>query len=732
MARKSDVTIRLSAEGRSELVASLRAVGGEGERMARQIERSGVPASRGLLAVNAASRQLQGNMQGLAGRAGLLGASLTALGPIGVAVAAGLGAMALGISRAFSIAKEGMAFGDEIDTAAKRLGVGIEALQEFRTALQIFGDESARFDDGARTLLERLGEAARGKGEGVEIFRRLGIDIRNARGEMKGIEAILPELADAMAGLGGEAARADVANKLFGGQGQNFVTLLQDGSEGLERMRGEMRAAGLVMDAELVRRYAEASDQAEVLTTAIGVHLKSAFADFPNGLNATLTFFEAVSRGLAEIADKIREIENKSTAGLAREIAALEAQLARVDQLGLRGPAARLSGLEDPEVLRRQIAALQAELAARDARPPVTPPPGTGTGGDERDSRAIANAERDAKILEQLALQVGNFGDARQQAIDNALARLSVTASAEQRAEVERLAGSLFDMAQHQKDLNRELDAEIALRKEGETLRRQTLTDNENLAEAQAKYNELLRAAAIDQETYGRAMQAAQEQFDPATRAAKELSGDLARMSIDAISTGRAFSNMGDVAVEALQRILNKMLEMLAFKPLEDAFGSFLSAGFSGVFHGGGEVRAGAPGRAVDPSVFAFAPRMHRGGNIGGSRGGGLAPGERPIIAMDGEKIFTPRQLDNADGIIRALSASAARGGGDVNVIVRPVPGTEAETTRRPNASGGEDIEVVMRQVDDWLGSRIAEGRSQTGEALQRRFGLDRAAGLQR
>ncbi|MBX3488863.1 hypothetical protein [Parvibaculum sp.] len=740
MSKRQDVTIRLSAEGQAQLIASLRAVGGEGERMARQIERASVPPTRGLLAVNAASRQLQGNMQGLSGRAGVLGASLTALGPIGLGVAAALGAMALGIGKAFSIAREGMAFGDELDTASKRLKIGTEALQEYRAALTIFGDADADFDRGAKVLLERVGEANRGTGEGVILFRRLGIEIRNAKGELKGVDDLLPEIADKMQALGSEAERADVAGKLFGrGAGASFINLLQDGSEGLARMRGEMREAGLVMDAELVRRYAEASDQSEILTTAIGVHLKSAFASFPAGLNASLEFIKNFAERLAQIADGIRDIEDKTEAGLAAREQRLHRQMfAFVDALA---KAERLEGLGiDPGFGGRSadIKARMAEVSAElrridDTRAGRVRDTGTGggddPGGDTRSAQQIANAERDAQVLARLRMEIENFGDARAKAIDGALARLSKDASPQLRAEIEQLAGTIHDLNEAEK-VNAKIRAELdAIEKAGAATRKALMTDAEKLTERERELGEQLAHNAITAEEYARAMGQAREQYDESTRANKELSAGLARMSIDAISTGRAFTNLGDVGVEALQRLLNKMLEVLAFKPLEDAFSGFLSSTFSGVFHQGGEVGAAGPGRHVDPGVFFGAPRMHRGGSIGG-----LAPGEHPIIAQAGEKIFTPRQLDNADALFRSLAGAGGRGGGDVvfNLKVEPPAGTQAETRERRNASGGMDVEVMLRQIDGYLADGIAQQRSQTGDALERRYGLNPAAGLQR
>ena len=62
-----------------------------------------------------------------------------------------------------------------------------------------------------------------------------------------------------------------------------------------------------------------------------------------------------------------------------------------------------------------------------------------------------------------------------------------------------------------------------------------------------------------------------------------------------------------------------------------------------GLYHGGGPVGA-APGptRRVPPSLFVGAPRLHGGG--------WLKPGERPVIAMDGEEIGWPEDLQRKYG----------------------------------------------------------------------------------
>ncbi|MBC7282676.1 hypothetical protein [Hoeflea sp.] len=737
---KHDVTIRLSSEGRDQLLSDLRKLGAEGEKMAKRIERSGQPASRGLLAVNAASRELQGGLQATNARTGAFGSVLAALGPAGLAAGAGLGALALGVGKAFQIAKQGMDFADEIDTATKRLGIGVEALQEYRAALQVAGDAGANFDDGARTLLERMGETVRGTGEGVKIFARLGIDVKKASGEMKSLEEVLPEIADGLAALGSEAERADVANKLFGGQGQNFVALLGQGSDAIARQRAEMREMGLVMDEQVVKRYAEASDKSEILTKAIDVQLKSAFVDLAPVIVNTLSLFADIAAAINRITDSITDLENKTSDNLSAELDAMVQERALLlRDRGSRGEASLLTQLAVPGLvdagdaaadrrlaeLDQLIARAQAELKSRETSSVL----GSGLGpvGVPQTDEAIANAEKDAQVLAALTRQIETFGNARQQAVDNALSRLSEDASPAVRAEIEALAGTIFDLTDAQKKQNeafKQRDKDIAA---GESLRQSLLDDMGRFELETGKLNELMASGAIDSATYDKALQQLREQYDPVTKATKELSGELAGLITQNLAAARSFDDLAGIADQALTRILQKMLDVVALQPLEGAISGVLTGIAGGLFHGGGMAGEGGLSRHVPAAAFAFAPRFHTG------KSPFFGAGEMPAIIRNDEGIFTPRQMNNADELFRSLAGvAAAKGGGKVNVNIFPLPGERAETRERQNADGSTDIDVIMRQVDQGLASEIASGRSETGRALEARYGLDPARSLQR
>ena len=69
--------------------------------------------------------------------------------------------------------------------------------------------------------------------------------------------------------------------------------------------------------------------------------------------------------------------------------------------------------------------------------------------------------------------------------------------------------------------------------------------------------------------------------------------------------------------------------------------------GKAGVMHTGGIVGAASVHRAVSPGIFTGAQKYHTGGIIGGPK---LSRGEVPIIAQEGEGVFTPEQMSALGG----------------------------------------------------------------------------------
>ncbi len=136
------------------------------------------------------------------------------------------------------------------------------------------------------------------------------------------------------------------------------------------------------------------------------------------------------------------------------------------------------------------------------------------------------------------------------------------------------------------------------------------------------------------------------------------------------------------------------------------------------VAHSGGLLGAdGLPSRQVDMGVFAGARRFHTGG---------LVSGEVPIIARQGEAVFTPGQL-------RALGGAVA-GRPQVNVevnVINRASGVETRVEQQQQPDGSTRLDVIVEQMEARMARSISQG-SGLAPTLERRYGLNPAAGAMR
>jgi lambda family phage tail tape measure protein len=347
--------------------------------------------------------------------------------------------------------------------------------------------------------------------------------------------------------------------------------------------------------------------------------------------------FEATHEG----AERIRAEYARTTEEI-RTLAAPDGKdQARLDQLLIQAAALRDAKLS--EIARRE-----AEAANK---------------RDEANRKVI-----DSLAAERAALSLTE----RARFVDEALRRLSAEATEEQRRQVTELAGALYDEREAQEAVRKAQEERQKLLERGRDLTTGLRTATESYATELAELNALLEAGAIGQETYGRAVEAAQDRMlrssrewrDGARRAlqdyvdAAEDAGTAAEQAItrglqsvedtltDVFATGRfEFSRFADSLMADITRIaVRQAILAPAAQFLEGGLGGgggFLGDLF-GLFHQGGVVGQPAPAlRYADPEIFRGAPRLH----AGGIAGGGLMADEVPIIARRGELVVPPEKI---------------------------------------------------------------------------------------
>jgi lambda family phage tail tape measure protein len=291
----------------------------------------------------------------------------------------------------------------------------------------------------------------------------------------------------------------------------------------------------------------------------------------------------------------------------------------------------------------------------------------------------------------------------RERFVAQALSRLSAEATAQQRREVEQLAGALFDEQQA-------LQARQRLMDEGRSVIDRTRTATEQHAAEVANLNELLAAGAIDLATYARAVEDATDRAlrssqawtDGATRFLQDY---VAESNDAATATERAFANAFSGAEDSLvgfissgklefQGLADSILADLArttvrqtlTAPLAGSLQSaFAGGGLFGLFHEGGIAGERPPAtRYADAAAFEHAPRYHGGGFAGS----GLLPDEVPIIARRGELVVPPERVVREE--------TTAREQRPITVVVN-VTAADASSFR---ASQGQIAADMARAID--------------------------------
>ena len=393
----------------------------------------------------------------------------------------------------------------------------------------------------------------------------------------------MPELADGYAKLKSAQEQASVASDIFGRGNLAFARVLADGSAGLERQIRLAREMGAVVDAELVRKGADAKDKLEALSLVIKSQLYQAVIDaVPAIVQMSLAFAE-VAKWAGLTADAWNDLPNQRLETLADTLGILRERLealnkAREEQVAAGG---WFGGEADTSAIDNQIAAAQARIAEYEATIEAR---NYGAFEGRRAgamaspevvrefSAAVTEAIEQLKVQEEQARRTGE-----ELAIYNALLKVP-DATAEERAAITQAAIETFraeeakrkateataaaarEATKSQNDAERDRQR-IML--EGQRVTASVETAEEKRARSLATIQRLLEANAISEATAASARQQANLDYfsdstDPAAgivRGLKEIV-DVTGNSADLISgmlTG-AFRSGEDAFIEFIKR----------------------------------------------------------------------------------------------------------------------------------------------------------------------------------
>jgi len=689
-------------------------------------------------------------------------------------------------TRALSLAQDMSAvFGGDLAGAATQLGKALEDPIDGLTALRRVG---VSFSDSQKELIKTLVETGQTAEAQRVILDALEQQVGGAgAAEAGGLTGATNRLQDAWGNLleaiGRTPAVTSIAQgalDLLSGAIEGMTSAIEDDPIGeriaaataeVTRARDELARleAGGPGTPMLGQRFAideqrqrvAALEQELVTLTRIGEAEAESARQERARAEAGRLAAEAERRADALVSQRSqldKALEQLAT-GPAERIAQINRELAEAKKRleALRAPDGGNGGDIDAaigeaeEIARRKIAAINQPLEEAAARARETL---------ERQSAAEqAAAERvylaNEKVVDDLAKQLALFGDERRQFVDQALSRLSESASDEQWVQVERLAGALYDEKQAREQLAESLRAKQQLRQQGARLTGQMRTPAEELAATLQQLDALMQRGAIDAETHGRAIT---EAYREAERAADRMLassrdwqdgvtralGDYADQAMDAASaaeqmTTQAFRGMEDALVgfvttgkldfaslvDAMIADLTRLtVRMAVLGPLAQALSGGLGGLVSGLFGssaptaGSGEAGAapgpGTGGLYADGGVFAhgIVIPFAQGGVVDRPTLFPMAHGMGLMGEAGPEAVLPLKRLSSG-----RLGVEAA-GGPQVTVNVINNAGAKVTTEEQRDPSGNLSLNVIIDAVEVAMAQRATRSGSTLNRAL--------------
>lgn len=201
--------------------------------------------------------------------------SRNVLSGLGLPASVSLGALGFGFVAAGRGALE---YAGALQDAADNTGMAIGALQEYQTAFEAAGVSSEDFTTAVSKLNKGIADAAAGKDKGLaSLMTRLRIPLRDAKGALRGVEQVLPELSDAFAKNTNPALRTRMAMELFGKSGAKLIAIMMKGGASLAEARGEAQRLGAVLSDQATGGLDDVGDAFGVLNRQVKVQTAEAF-----------------------------------------------------------------------------------------------------------------------------------------------------------------------------------------------------------------------------------------------------------------------------------------------------------------------------------------------------------------------------------------------------------------------------------------------------------------------
>lgn len=143
-------------------------------------------------------------------------------------------------------------------------GISIDKLQKLGFAAELNGSNMNELGVAFRQLSRSAEEASTGSKEYADVFKKLGVSVKDSSGQLKNTEALFDEVATALGKITNPAEQTSLAMQLLGRAGQNLIPLMKQGAQGFDALGKVADELGITMKTETVEALEAFGDQMNV------------------------------------------------------------------------------------------------------------------------------------------------------------------------------------------------------------------------------------------------------------------------------------------------------------------------------------------------------------------------------------------------------------------------------------------------------------------------------------
>lgn len=213
--------------------------------------------SIGNVKLRAASEQLKA----IGSKATAAGHAMAGVSRAGAVLAAAIGALSV---------KAGE-WADDLNTLQKKYRINTKQLQLYAAAANLVDVDVETITKSHVKLNKSMSQAQKGSKTQSEAFKKLGISITDADGNLRDSDEVWQETIEALGGISNESERDALAMDLFGKSASELNPLIEDGGEAYKNLSDTMEKYGLdFLDQDTLDKANEFNDKLDTIK-AVGL-----------------------------------------------------------------------------------------------------------------------------------------------------------------------------------------------------------------------------------------------------------------------------------------------------------------------------------------------------------------------------------------------------------------------------------------------------------------------------